>query len=306
MSSKPSIDVLSEVLRFVPPEKLPQIFKSQKKLPELGLLTTNIDFSKICGDLKIKDFRVLLKNENIPKQTLFRCAVENGFHEEVKKLLLNNQVDPTKPFVYDYNALSVAASEGDSQMVSILLKDGRIDPNQMVGYRSFAISLAALENKLEVVKVLISDNRTNPSIFENQALDMASSKGHLDIVKVLLQSEKVLKTGVGHALALAIRDFYYQVAREILKYSDRMIYSSNWNLALIFASANGNEELVTKLLELEFINPLAKLLGRGSSIKEAYRKKHLHIVKILAQHPKVRTPYEPDLEILKMILESLE
>ncbi len=167
MSSKPSTDILSEVMRFAPPKELPQIVKSQKKLPELALLTTNIDFAKICVDLNIKDFRVLLKNENISKQSLFRCAIENGFHEEVKKLLLNNQVDPTKPFVYGFDALSTAASEGDTQMVSILLKDGRINPNKMVGYRSFAISLAAMNDKLEVVKVLISDNRTDPSILEN-------------------------------------------------------------------------------------------------------------------------------------------
>ncbi len=41
------------------------------------------------------------------------------------------------------------------------------------------------------LKVLLSDPRVDPSANDNEALQLASENGHLDVVKVLLEDPRV-------------------------------------------------------------------------------------------------------------------
>src|SRR5438034_1049260 len=68
--------------------------------------------------------------------------------------------------------------------IKLLLGDDRIDYND-------AFDRASLSGHQEVVKLLLQDQRINPSSNDNYAIKHASKNGHLEIVKILLQDQRV-------------------------------------------------------------------------------------------------------------------
>jgi len=75
----------------------------------------------------------------------------------------------------------------DIDSIKSLLKDGwdpSVDDN-------FAIKSACDKGHLEIVKLLLQDERVDPSAGGNSALRWASNYGYIKIVKLLLQDERV-------------------------------------------------------------------------------------------------------------------
>lgn len=66
-----------------------------------------------------------------------------------------------------------------------MLRDGRADP------RNYPIRLASQNGHTDVVRLLLQDDRVNPASNSNQALLSASKRGHVGVVRLLLQDRRV-------------------------------------------------------------------------------------------------------------------
>lgn len=94
-----------------------------------------------------------------------------------------------------------AILEGDLNKVRECLKNG-VDPNKeyLVKYEYginsteipyYPIQLASQYGHLEIVKLLLNDNRVDPCVEDNYSIKMASLYAHRDIIRELLTNKKV-------------------------------------------------------------------------------------------------------------------
>lgn len=152
---------------------------------------------------------------------IISCTTNNT---EIFKLLLKHpKVDPS---AFNDECIKIACFNGNVEMVKLLLEDIRVDPKgQIIG----GIITGSMKNefnhsyKPEIIKLLINDFRMNsnnisgllnacytgnqkiveriltdpeykqidPSDHSNNALNIACEKGYLEIVKMLLNHDKV-------------------------------------------------------------------------------------------------------------------
>lgn len=166
---------------------------------------------------------------------------------------------------------------------------------------------ACREGRLEFVKSFTGD----PSLDNNLAIRRASEYGHLEIVKFLLENEKVDPSdGNNYALQMACRNGHTKVVELLLK-DGRVNPADMRNYALKIASQYGHLEIVKLLLEtepLDFYNEslrnaaeyghleIVKLLStkfnpsfpENLALKDAYLNKHFDVVKFLLNDRRVQ------------------
>ena len=63
--------------------------------------------------------------------------------------------------------------------------------NYFSAENNYAIQLASRKGHLEIVELLLQDPRVDPSADDNYAIGWASQNGHLEIIKLLLQDPRV-------------------------------------------------------------------------------------------------------------------
>ena len=68
------------------------------------------------------------------------------------------------------------------KLCNYFCQDDRVDPSANDNY---AIRLASEKGHLEVVEVLLRDKRVNPCSCGKQAIKQASKNGHVEIVRIL-------------------------------------------------------------------------------------------------------------------------
>ena len=90
------------------------------------------------------------------------------------------------------NKFIEACKSDDISVIEIYIKDGG-DPS---ADNNAAIRWASHNGHVEVVKLLINDERVDPSIYNNAAIRWASIEGHTDVVRLLLQDARVIKKGI--------------------------------------------------------------------------------------------------------------
>jgi ankyrin repeat protein len=160
----------------------------------------------------------------------------------------------------DQHALICAASSGSIQTAKSLL--------QRKAYRfNDAINSASSKGHLEVARLLLNDPRTDPGAYENAALISASRAGHLDIVQLLL-------TGV------------------------RDDPSAEGSFAIAVASRNGHLEIVRRLLQELRVDPT---LHSYRPIRYATEENQIEFVKLLLQDRRV----DPSNTIIREFAERL-
>ncbi|KAJ3101017.1 hypothetical protein HDU97_001717 [Phlyctochytrium planicorne] len=180
-----------------------------------------------------------------------RWAALNGHTEVVRYLSSHDLVDPTEP---NDCALRWGARNGHAGVVKILLEVGespttippekvewKDDPtesewNNFMKYMdqkrrsrplrcnpatdgNDALRWACMEGHDEVVKILLDSNRVDPSAESNEALRWASRNGHLKVVELLLATNKVDPSAEDHeALRWASKCGYADIAKLLLSH----------------------------------------------------------------------------------------
>ncbi|KAF2711109.1 hypothetical protein K504DRAFT_475959 [Pleomassaria siparia CBS 279.74] len=155
-------------------------------------------------------------------------VLELAGHEQIVKLLLENNANVNAQHGYNGNALQAASLAGHKQIVELLLNNnanvnaqGGLYTNalyaasskghtQIGGRSGNALQVASLSGHIQIVKLLLKNNAdvNAQGGFHSNALQAASITGNTQMVKLLLDNNANINdyTGkFGHALQAALR-----------------------------------------------------------------------------------------------------
>jgi ankyrin repeat protein len=107
-------------------------------------------------------------------------ASKSGFYDIVCLLLCHPQVDPP------LSAFLASCENGHTAIAKRLIEDSRVDPSD-----STCLVLASENGHTDIVALLLSDPRIDPATQSNLPVITAKEKGYDNIVRLLMQHEKV-------------------------------------------------------------------------------------------------------------------
>jgi ankyrin repeat protein len=226
-------------------------------------------------------YAVLANNEEIVSRLIKNGAAIN---------LTNNENE---------TALMLASEHGYQNIVTLLLEHYQIDLDiQSKPFGTTALTYAVAKNHVEIVRKLI-DRKANVNLSNNNnnnnkdndnetALMIASKNGNQNIVALLLESDQIdlniqsRRFGTT-ALTYAVAENHVEIARKLINRKANVNLTNNDNeTALMIASRNGNQNMVTLLLESDHIdlNTQHAHLGNTALI-HAVTENHVEVVKKL-------------------------
>nr|QBK89623.1 MAG: ankyrin repeat protein [Pithovirus LCPAC001] len=251
-----SSDVIGNILKFIPKEKLPDVVvPSGSGYLETTLINYpfNFEYSRTFDKYKFKkkDFVHLMKNVHIDQKIILLSAAQRGYIDIVKKyinvgmsdneitrllfiaslyykpklmifLLKDGRANPSKPDQFDTSgtnnlSLTTASLKGNVEIVKLVLMHKKFNPYLKGTNR--AIIYAARKGHLEVVLILLVDGRIDPSYDDNKAIREASTRGYLEIVKVLLSDSRVDPSIYDKIIIKAVVMDNVEIVRFLLQYS---------------------------------------------------------------------------------------
>jgi ankyrin repeat protein len=287
------------------------LFLSEEvQAPFLNSRPCDIDLMKICkmlssdGTESCKAQGVVLNDEGKPG----RCDETFALLKDAYKHYKDLNVEKISHQQVYYKAFETACVTGKTDVVRKLLElspDYGIDPAQ---FDSSSLCMASTFGYVEIVDMLLKDSRTDPNTQDNYAIRRASEKGHLGVVKLLLDLD--LKRGVdpaandNYAVRLASTNGHLGIVKLLLDLGPErgVDPAAKENFAIRSASKNGHVEIVKLLLE-RGVDPAAK---ENYAIRFACANGHLGVVKLLLDLDPERgvDPAAKDNEALRFAAQS--
>lgn len=127
--------------------------------------------------------------ENLDKQTSLHYAAKNGYLDCVRLLIEEGHANPEKGDKFARNALHLACIYGHLDIVHYLLSIG-VDADAPDSSQNYPTHYAAAYGYVDILHLLIeygSADPTLPNVWTSTPCSVANMKGHLAIVKYLLQ-----------------------------------------------------------------------------------------------------------------------
>jgi ankyrin repeat protein len=127
--------------------------------------------------------------ENLDKQTPLHFAAKNGYLECVRVLIEEGGANPEKGDKFAKNALHLACIYGHLDIVHYLLSIG-VDADSSDSSQNSPAHYAAAYGYIKILHLLIAYGSANPAttnVWRSTPCSVANMKGHLGIVKYLLQ-----------------------------------------------------------------------------------------------------------------------
>lgn len=113
----------------------------------------------------------------------FLSSARNNHPAILKKFLEIGEIQEQSKL---QEAMALAACRGHYQIVKILL----LYKTNPCFSENFPLYVASRNNHPEVVKLLLDSQKVDPEAYENKALSTASEYGHAEVVAILLQASK--------------------------------------------------------------------------------------------------------------------
>ncbi|XP_051533099.1 ankyrin repeat and KH domain-containing protein 1-like isoform X2 [Myxocyprinus asiaticus] len=213
-------------------------------------------------------------------------AAASGGYVDIVKLLLVHGADVNAQSSTGNTALTYACAGGFLDVVKVLLKEGaNIEDHNENGHTP--LMEAASAGHVEVAHVLLEYGagiNTHSNEFKESALTLACYKGHLDMVRFLLEAgaDQEHKTDEMHtALMEACMDGHVGVARLLLDSGAQVnMPADSFESPLTLAACGGHVELAALLIErganLEEVNDEGY-----TPLMEAAREGHEEMVALL-------------------------
>ncbi|XP_032013981.1 ankyrin repeat and KH domain-containing protein 1 isoform X13 [Hylobates moloch] len=213
-------------------------------------------------------------------------AASSGGYLDIVKLLLLHDADVNSQSATGNTALTYACAGGFVDIVKVLLNEGaNIEDHNENGHTP--LMEAASAGHVEVARVLLDHGagiNTHSNEFKESALTLACYKGHLDMVRFLLEAgaDQEHKTDEMHtALMEACMDGHVEVARLLLDSGAQVnMPADSFESPLTLAACGGHVELAALLIErganLEEVNDEGY-----TPLMEAAREGHEEMVALL-------------------------
>ena len=136
-----------------------------------------------------------------------------------------------------------ACEKGDLGEVKTLLEKGDPADNNNEAIRS-----AAYLGHTDMVKMLLQDNRVNPADQNNYAIRWAANYGHTDTVKILVQDNRVNPADENNEAIKVAAEYGHTDTVKILLQDPRVNPEDENNYAIQWAANNGHTDTVKTLL----------------------------------------------------------
>ncbi|KFH42104.1 Ankyrin-like protein [Hapsidospora chrysogenum ATCC 11550] len=156
--------------------------------------------------------------------SVLQVAAPLGHATIVRMLLLVVRVEPTAPLTPAElgRLVQVTAPHGHTDVVELLLHCGADPDRRTLGTPMSALSGATLGGHIGVVKALLRYNVSPETRHPDQPkpLPLAASRGHLNIVQLLLENGAEIEAEAwGHtALVCAVENGHTEVVRRLLQW----------------------------------------------------------------------------------------
>jgi ankyrin repeat protein len=223
------------------------------------------------GQTDIVD-QLLANPQTKPNETVFLAAVHLNYPAIVQRLLAY-----VNPAFDDNRAIKDAATMGFGDVVKVLLSDRRVDP---AAEHDQALLIATQRGNLEMMRLLLAAPSTNPAI----PLLRSAEKGPVNAVSVLVADPKT--TRPLKDLALYTAAIYRQLDIVNLLLTNPEVNPAHNNNATIIAAAQlGNYTIVQRLMADPRVNPAAQ---DNLALREALAHNHPEVAALLRSDPRVR------------------
>ncbi|KAI0537632.1 ankyrin repeat-containing domain protein [Xylaria digitata] len=225
---------------------------------------------------------------------------------EVVRYLLAAKADVNAVHELQSTALIAAAENGHSDIVKELLKNGadpKINHNirssarvSAIGNGHFglvnngftgcgtAIDAAAMNGHVDIVKILIESRTDDLSADYNLALQAAAENGHLDIVKILIENRVDVNTDTdyGTPLTAAATIGHIDIVKILLQNRADVNKVTERGTALSAAAGNGHLDIVGLLVGHQA--DVNKNTAHGTALASAASNGHLAVVNFLVKN----------------------
>ena len=233
-------------------------------------------------ELLLQDKRV---NPSDKDNEAIRYASENGYTEIVELLLQDKRIDPSDD---DNYAIKNASYNGFTEIVRLLLQDKRVRnklsdreiekyENQKRGLKESVRDLMKPKSEEEISKKI---GDLNP----NDLLMKSINNNYLNGVKLALEKGADLSANDNYAIKYASLDGYTEIVKLLLQDERVDPSADNRNDAIRYASMNGHTEIVKLLLQDKRVDPSNK---KNLAIGFASYYGHTEVVKLLLQDKRV-------------------
>ncbi|KAJ3272774.1 hypothetical protein HDV01_005302 [Terramyces sp. JEL0728] len=209
----------------------------------------------------------LVYNSNRNFQYILNQEVVDGNIYTIDCFLKSNlQLDYSLPFI-------LAIKHSRFEILKLLLADSRVDP---CCFKSRGLVLACGMRSIDIPQLLLKDGR----VVSNSAIVVASYRGRIDILKLLLQDQRLKVTN--RALRDAATMGHLKICQLLITHG--LDPSADGNLAFQRACQNGHLGLAEFLLQDRRVDPAAR---NNQAIRQSARRGYSDIVKLLLKDERV-------------------
>uniref|UniRef100_A0A0E0CYW4 PGG domain-containing protein n=1 Tax=Oryza meridionalis TaxID=40149 RepID=A0A0E0CYW4_9ORYZ len=240
------------------------------------------------------ELRALLSKQNQAGETPLFVAAEYGYVALVAEMIKYHDVATACIKARSgYDALHIAAKQGDVEVVNELLKALPELSMTVDASNTTALNTAATQGHMEVVRLLLEADASLAVIARSNgktALHSAARNGHVEVVRALMEAEPSIAARVDKkgqtALHMAAKGTRLDIVDALLAGEPTLLNlaDSKGNTALHIAARKARTPIVKRLLELPDTDLKAINRSRETAFDTAEKMGNTDSVAVLAEH----------------------
>ncbi|TMW88041.1 hypothetical protein EJD97_019108 [Solanum chilense] len=249
---------------------------------------------EILDETGEEDLAEMLIKQNSAGETALYVAAEYGYYQLVRDMIhYYDLVAAGIKARNGYDALHIAAKQGDLDMVKVLMEAHPELSMTVDVSNTTALHTAANQGHIEVVNYLLEAESSLATIAKSNgktALHSAARNGHLQVLKALLNKEPGIATRMDKkgqtALHMAVKGQNLEVVEELTRADPSLInmVDNKGNTALHIAARKGRDQIVKLLLVQNETDTRVVNRSNESALDTAEKLGQSELVTVLQEH----------------------